>query len=414
MMGTLQASWVIGRRDFLATVMSRTFIIFLLFPVIMIAFSVGFGAMIGKMERHENRPRIAIVASEADFRPLAAAHSRLTPAYREDELAEIVRVAPDYDVNLQVRELLAATDKRFVAALSGLPARPRLTGAVDRGDAAPRQMRSVIDWARQQQALDRTGLKVPPARIELVKVDQSAGALASQRATTARAGQWLLFMVTVMLAGMLLSNMIEEKSNKVIEVLAAAVPIDAVFLGKLVAMLAVSLTGLLLWAASAILAVKLWPAGGASLPTPAVGWPLFILLALLYFSMNYMLLGALFLGLGSQASSVREVQSISMPVTIGQVFIFFLATAAAGSFNSLLGLAAAAFPFSSPMMMIARAAQAPELWPHLAALAWQALWVWLTIALGASLFRRNVLKSGGGGSAAFIRASGRTAPKARP
>ena len=46
---------------------------------------------------------------------------------------------------------------------------------------------------------------------------------------------------------MLLSNLVEEKSNKVIEVLAAAVPLDAVFLGKLLAMLAMSLVGLLFW-----------------------------------------------------------------------------------------------------------------------------------------------------------------------
>jgi ABC-2 type transport system permease protein len=394
--GTLKASWVIGRRDFVATVMSRTFIIFLLFPVLMIGFSVGFGAMLGKMERHENVPRIAVIATEAGYRPIAAAYARLKPAFREDELADLVRVEPDYEIGPQVRDLLSASDKKFVAVLSGGPRGLRLTGAVDSEGAAHRQIRAILDDARQQAALDRAGARASRAELELVKVDESAGSLASERATTARAGQWLLFMVTVMLAGMLLSNMIEEKSNKVIEVLAAAVPIDSVFLGKLGAMLAVSLTGLALWAASAIAAVQLWPAGGASLPTPAVGWPLFILLAFLYFSMNYMLLGAIFLGIGSQASSVREVQSISMPVTIGQVFIFFFATAAARAYDGFLGLAAAIVPFSSPMMMIARAAQSGELWPHLLALAWQALWVWLTVSLGATLFRRNVLKSGGG------------------
>ncbi len=51
--------------------------------------------------------------------------------------------------------------------------------------------------------------------------------------------------------------------------------------------------------------------------------------------------------------------------------------------------------------MVARAAQTPELWPHLAALVWQAIWVWLTIQFGAALFRRNVMKSGGGPAAAF-------------
>jgi len=36
MMGLFEAAWVIARRDFIATVYSRTFIIFLLMPLLMI------------------------------------------------------------------------------------------------------------------------------------------------------------------------------------------------------------------------------------------------------------------------------------------------------------------------------------------------------------------------------------------
>ena len=52
---------------------------------------------------------------------------------------------------------------------------------------------------------------------------------------------------------------------------------------------------------------------------PAVGWPIFILLVLLYFTTNFLLLGALFLGIGAQASNIREIQTISMPVTMLQL-----------------------------------------------------------------------------------------------
>jgi len=44
--------------------------------------------------------------------------------------------------------------------------------------------------------------------------------------------------------------------------------------------------------------------------------------------------------------------------------------------------------------MLGRAAQDTALWPHLLALAWQALWVTIFIRLGAGLFRRRVMKSG--------------------
>ena len=124
-------------------------------------------------------------------------------------------------------------------------------------------------------------------------------------------------------------------------------------------------------------------------------------LAPLVLAMNYLLLGALFLGIGSQASSVREVQTISMPITIGQILIFLGATFASRFIDSPFGIAAAIFPFSSPMMMIARAAESGGLWPHLAALLWQGLWVWLIIRLGAAFLRTNVMKSGGGPAAAF-------------
>ena len=38
--------------------------------------------------------------------------------------------------------------------------------------------------------------------------------------------------------------------------------------------------------------------------------------------MSYLLLGSIFLGIGAQASTAREVQTLSMPVTMAQVVIF--------------------------------------------------------------------------------------------
>ena len=82
--------------------------------------------------------------------------------------------------------------------------------------------------------------------------------------------------------------------------------------------------------------------------------------------MNYLLLGAAFLTIGAQASTAREVQTMSMPVTFGQVLIFGFASTAIGSPEFAEALAAAIFPLSSPMVMLARAAEEPEWWPHLA------------------------------------------------
>jgi ABC-2 type transport system permease protein len=141
-----------------------------------------------------------------------------------------------------------------------------------------------------------------------------------------------------------------------------------------------------------------------------VGWPVFLLLGVVYFSTAYTLLGSLFLGIGAQAATVREVQTLNMPVTMAQMVIFFFATYAVDHMGSPSEIAAAVFPFSSPFVMIARAAQDAAIWPHLVAIIWQAIWVALIIRLGVWLFRRHVLKSGGGSRRGLFRR--RSAPSA--
>jgi ABC-2 type transport system permease protein len=194
---------------------------------------------------------------------------------------------------------------------------------------------------------------------------------------------------------MVMSQLIEEKSNKIIEVIAAAMRIDAMFVGKLFAMLSASILALVVWISAGALLLQMVKHGGvASLPTPAVGWSVFLLLAVIYFGMNYLLFGAAFLVIGAQASTAREVQTMSLPVTFAQMLIFAFASSAINAPDSGQGFAAAVFPLSSPMTLLARAAEEPELWPHLVAILWQALWVALILRFGAQLFRKTVLKSG--------------------
>src|SRR5690606_40836146 len=70
---------------------------------------------------------------------------------------------------------------------------------------------------------------------------------------------------------------------------------DAIFLCKLFAMLGMALVGITVWSSLGFIGVSVMNAGIPDLPAPAVGWPLFSVLMVLYFSMAYLLLGSLFL-----------------------------------------------------------------------------------------------------------------------
>ena len=386
-MKLLRSAFVIARRDFTATVLSRAFLFFLLGPLFPVLLGGIFGGIGAKVAVDTPKPVVAVVMSQAEFEALWQARHRLAQATGEKDLVELVGYAPEADRDALVKRLLKNTNPPVRAVLTGWFGDPRLVGDVREGDETSREVAYILQRAVMPDMLSPT--------LDVTTVKTRTVTRARDRAITGQVAQMLLFFLTILLSGMLLSQLIEEKSNKIIEVIAAAVPVEAMFIGKLFAMLAASLVGIAVWGTVGALVVAAVAKGGlAAVPMPAVGWPAFGMLAIVYFTMNYLLLGAVFLSIGAQASTVREVQTLSMPVTFAQVVIFGFAAVAVGEPNAAKAIAAAIFPLSSPMVMIARGAQLPELWPHLLAIAWQALWVGLILWFGARLFRRTVMKSG--------------------
>lgn len=57
----------------------------------------------------------------------------------------------------------------------------------------------------------------------------------------------ILFVLIILFVGMLLLNLVEEKLNKVIEVLVVVVLVDVIFFGKFVVMFGVLLIGIMIW-----------------------------------------------------------------------------------------------------------------------------------------------------------------------
>jgi ABC-2 type transport system permease protein len=397
MMNLFEAAWVIARRDFIATVYSRSFILFLIVPLFMFGVAFSVGRVAEESDRNASQPAVAVITDGQTAAALTAARNRLAAGTAEGILPILRVVPPAENLGVQAGRLLADESADYSAVFSGTLDRPVLTGPSKINESVGSRMELIVDEARRTTVLEAAGTVPPQISLRRVVTEQAAGNLQMIRRNVARLGQTVIFMVTLLLATLLLSNLAEEKTNKVIEVLAAAVPLDAVFLGKLMAMLGISLVGLTLWGGTLGLAYFFLQVAQdfVTMPQagPAVGWSVFFVLLLLYYMINYMLLGALFLGIGGQASNIREIQTLSMPVTMLQVFVFLIAMNVVGKDGGWLMWAAYIFPFSSPLAMVAHAAQYDTIWPHLAAMVWQVLWIVLTIRVSARLFRLTVLKS---------------------
>ncbi len=383
----LPSAYVIARRDYRATVMSRAFIMFILSPLMIVLIVGGVFYFTLTNDAPQTPPKLSVIATPAAGEAFAQRYAALSHQLDHQSFEDVVTVAPNGEARAQARALLADAAHKTNAVLIGLPDAPELIGP----KASLDSLRGGVLFAAEQA---KQGEAPAPLKLAEQNIDPGGSDLTTKREQLGGHAKTLLFWLNMLLAGMMLSNLVEEKSNKIIEILIAAVPVDAVFLGKLMGMLAVSMTivlayGLLLGTGYLLFVTPEW-----ALATPAIGWPLFILLGFAYFMLNYLLVGGIFLGLGAQANSPREVQTISMPATMAQVFIFVFASAALGQPHSATWWGAAIFPLSSPLVMFADAARDGAIWPHLLALAWLALWVAIIIRFAGNRFRRHVLKSG--------------------
>ena len=386
------AALVVARRDFVATIFTRGFLVWLLMPIIGIA--VGFlSAAVGASSARGSDTAIAVIADGPTTELLRRSADRVK-GIDSGRALRLTYVEAEADPDAQAKRLLKPKAKgagRFTSVLI-VDRSARLVRISDSGRPPVARLQGLVDGARLM-----TGNVTPDlAPLKVTEIASGGTAPSVQLQPLAVGAAGVLFMLIGLLAGVLLTNMVEEKSNKVIEVLAAAVPVPAIFAGKLAAMLATSLVGIALWSTiiggGALLLLANIPAG--LMPTPAVGWPVMLLLGLGYFTTAYLIYGALYLGLGSLCSSIREVQSFSMPVTIAQTIIFVSVLGAADRIDGWWAGLMRIIPFSSPYMMIATAALEPGLGQHLLAIIWQLAFAALTIWWSARLFRAGVLHSG--------------------
>ncbi len=385
-----RAAFVIARRDFTAIIYSKAFIFFLLGPFFPVLVGIAAGNLGGQIAKEASQPVVGIALNQNESEQLLAARQKLSKTLGDGYFSPMKIVGKDVADRRSPQEYLKTKADNLSIVVTGTLTAPIITGTARAIERERAGVELLAGYARSP-----AGWIAPKSTPDIVA--ESANSDKQLRTITAQGGQILVFFLTMLLAGMVLSNLVEEKSNKIIEILAASIPMESVFLGKLFAMLGMALLGILVWTTIGLIGVAAFGPNLPSYPMPAVGWPMFVALCFTYFIMAYLMLGALFLGIGAMAATVREVQTISMPVTMAQLINFFFASYALTKTGEPIEKFAAIFPFSSPFAMIGRAALEPTLWHHAVAIIGQMLFAALLLRLGVMLFKKNVMKSGSAG-----------------
>jgi ABC-2 type transport system permease protein len=156
----------------------------------------------------------------------------------------------------------------------------------------------------------------------------------------------MLFFFTSFTFGMQIAqSVVEEKQTRIVEILVSSVPVRALLAGKVAALTLLAFAQVALLALVAVVGMSATDAapGLLSAALPAIGWfvPFFVL--------GFVMLAALWAGVGALASRQEELTSTTVPVQMLVLIPFFLAISVAHDGVAMRVLSYV--PFSSPIAM---------------------------------------------------------------
>jgi ABC-2 type transport system permease protein len=208
---------------------------------------------------------------------------------------------------------------------------------------------------------------------------------------------YLLWMAIFTVMQMLLSNTVEEKSNRIAEVLLSSVTPNEIMMGKLLGIAGIGLTMVGAWLATVFIAAKLYQGPGAEVIGPAVNavassglLPMF----LLCFLLGYLIYAGLFLSIGALCNDIKEAQSFQGPMMLIMMVPLFTMVFIHRDPHGTLATILTWIPLYTPFTMMNRAAADPPLTELIGATLLMIATALLLLWSAGKIFRMAMLRSG--------------------
>ena len=232
-------------------------------------------------------------------------------------------------------------------------------------------------------------------QLGLAEVDQSGQVIKAKETNRMAtfmipfASMMMMFMLVMSSAPALLNSVLEEKMQKIAEVLVSSVTPFELMAGKLIGTVFVSLTLSVLYLGGAALIMTQMALTGYVNPALLLWFIVFQLLGLLIF-------GAIFIAIGSACSEIRDAQSLMSPAMMMIVLPMFCLVPVLESPSSTFSRAISLFPPATPMLMTLRIASkpGPPLWEILLGVVLCSAFTIFCLWAAAKVFRIGILSQG--------------------
>lgn len=420
--------WAVVRREFLERVRTKAFILgTFLFPVFIIGISVlpallitgesgtksvalvdgasgGFGAKVEEAmgaarigEGPEAEPRYRVERFQVAGEALEATRDSLISR------TALGREADGYDGVLVVDDPGLASGR--LQYFGDDAASPRATGDLQG------VIRPVVTRERlEREGVDPTTVMRAIGPVNLVTQKVTDGKLTGQSGEAtfllAYAMGFILYIALLIYGVQTMNSIVEEKSNRIMEILASSLSPFQMLLGKVLGVGAVALVQIGIWAGSAyalttyrtqvlgLFGVEGNAASGLAAAIPSIPGPLLVVF-LLFFVLGFLLYSAMYAAVGAMCNTVQETQQAQFPVMFLIILGLMTMFALLNDPNSNMAQTLSYVPFWTPFVIPVRYSMSPVPLPQLAAsIAVTVLGMLAITWLAGRIYRIGILSYG--------------------
>lgn len=364
-------------------------------------------------EQPDNQFILADLPSEVD---ISAAPADIVEALRPYLTADKLISSGESSGPLFALILIPENVDQFISRPSSAPQAPNPNSGIQywasnlTDPRLPDAIASSINSEIREQEYEKLELNadlvrnIQRTRMPLNQLDPSAaaGEEAVSMADTFRQYAPIFFVYLMFISLMqnvqyLLSNTIEEKSNRIIEVLLASVTAGELMMGKLVGIGFAGLTTIAVWLLSFYLFITLYNSSETELisqilevvlSSDLIPWFVF------YYFAGYALYSGVFLAIGSLCNTLKEAQAMMTPMIMIQVIplatMFFIVLDP----NNTLVRIMSWFPLFTPYVMMNRAAANPPLVDVIGTTVVLIASIVLVLWMSGKIFKHGVLRTG--------------------
>lgn len=396
---------IIVSREYLERVKRKSFIITtILMPLFMLGLMVV-PALIA-MVSTPDKQRIAVIdnsgllaarlqnSSEVSF---TVVDSDLDAAKADEQYYGVLEIGRDVvdnpsDVRLYTHGPASMMVEQFIS------------GQLESGIESIRLGRYNID--NLEQILNSVHAKVALSTMRIDKADEETSSGLSYGMGLAMA--FILYMIILMYGQMVMTSIIEEKNNRVLEIVVSSVKPSVLMAGKIIGVGLVALTQILIWAAI-VLSFTVWvmPAiigslsgmdsdfAGVLSQLGDAGYVAMLFVYMILFVVGgYLFYSSIYAAIGSAVDNIQDASQLQMVAVLPIIIGFVLAPSVINNPSSGAAFWGSIVPFTSPIVMMARIPFGIPLWEILVSLVLLYASSVALIWLAAKIYRVGIFMYG--------------------